>query len=157
MSMNITHYEPLYRRGRSLSLLGQLLQEPSLGGLLGTAAGTRNEPDVLTDWLPAVDIREEEERFVLLADLPGVKPDDIEVSMEAGILTIEGSRNAETKEEKSDYKRYERVSGKFLRRFTLPDTADGDNISAQTNNGVLEVIIPKQPRPQARRIAVKTA
>jgi HSP20 family protein len=155
--MNITRYEPVYRRGRPLSLLGQLLQEPALGSLLGTDSGARNEPDVLTDWLPAVDIREDDERFMLLADLPGVKPEDIAVSMEAGILTIEGSRDSETKEDKSDYKRYERIYGKFLRRFTLPDTADGDKISAQTNNGVLEVIIPKQPRPQARRIAVKPA
>jgi len=155
--MNITRYEPLYRRGRSLSMLSQLLQEPTLGRLLSTDAGAQNEPDALTDWLPAVDIREEEERFVLLADLPGVKPEAIGVSMEAGILTIEGSRDAETKEDRSDYKRYERVYGKFLRRFTLPDTADGDKISAQTNHGVLEVTIPKQPRPQARRIAVKPA
>jgi len=155
--MNITRYEPLYRRGRSLNLLGQLLQEPEFGSLLNPDSGARNEPDALTDWLPAVDIREENERFVLLADLPGVKPDDIDVSMEDGILTIQGSRESETKEDKSDYKRYERVYGKFLRRFTLPDTADGDKISARTNNGVLEVSIPKQPRPQARRIAVKPA
>jgi len=155
--MNITRYEPLYRRGRSLTLLGQLLQEPEFGNLLGADSATRNEPDAITDWLPAVDIREENDRFVLQADLPGVKPEDIEVSMEDGVLTIQGCRESEKTEDNNEYKRYERVYGKFLRRFTLPDTADGDGISASTHHGVLEVSIPKQARPQARRIAVKPA
>jgi HSP20 family protein len=155
--MNITRYEPLFRRGRSLSLLGQLLQEPGFGSLLTTENGGRTESDVLSDWWPAVDIREEENRFVLLADLPGVKPDAIEVSMEDGVLTIQGSRESETTTADSDYKRYERVYGRFLRRFTLPDTANGEAISAKTNHGVLEVSIPKQPRPLARKITVESA
>jgi HSP20 family protein len=154
--MNITRYEPLFRRGRSLSLLGQLLQEPGLGSLLGPDNGSRSYADVLTDWWPAVDIREEETRFVLQADLPGVKPEAIEVSMEDGVLTIQGSRESESTTEGSDYKHYERAYGRFLRRFTLPDTANGDAISARTNHGVLEVSIPKQPRPLARKIQVES-
>lgn len=75
--------------------------------------------------------------------------------MEDGILTIKGERQAESAEEKHGYKRYERVSGNFLRRFSLPDTADDSEISATTRHGVLEITIPKQARRLPRRIDVQ--
>jgi HSP20 family protein len=148
--MNIARYEPRYR---SLGLLGRLLQDQELDTLLSRGA----EPDSVSDWLPAVDIREENDRFLLQADLPGVDPDAIEVTMEDGVLTIQGSRDSESTDEQEGYKRYERVRGSFLRRFTLPDTANGDDIAAATRNGVLEVSIPKQVKPQPRKISVKPA
>lgn len=148
--MNIARYEPRYR---PLGLLGRLLQDQELDTLLSRGA----EPDSVSDWLPAVDIREENDRFLLQADLPGVDPDAIEVTMEDGVLTIQGSRVSESTDEQESYKRYERVRGSFLRRFTLPDTANGDAISAATSNGVLEVSIPKQVKPQPRKISVKPA
>ena len=112
---------------------------------------------VVTDWLPAVDIIEEKARFVLRADVPGVDPADIEVSMDAGVLTIAGQRVQESYGEDAGLQRRERVSGRFFRRFSLPDTADADSISAQCRNGILEVTIPKQPQVQARRIEVQAA
>ena len=112
---------------------------------------------VVTDWVPAVDIIEEKERFVLRADVPGVNPADIEVSMDAGVLTIAGQRVQETHGEDAGLQRMERVSGRFFRRFSLPDTADAENVSAQCRNGILEVAIPKQPQVQARRIEVQAA
>lgn len=148
--MNITRYEPRYR---PLGLLGRLLQDQELDTMLTGSI----EPDSVSDWLPAVDIREEEDRFLLQADLPGVDPDAIEVTMEDGVLTIQGSRDTESTDEKEGYKRYERVRGSFLRRFTLPDTANGDEIAAATRHGVLEVSIPKQAKPQPRKISVKPA
>ena len=111
----------------------------------------------MTDWVPAVDIIEEKERFVLRADVPGVTPADIDVSMDAGVLTIAGQRVQEKHGEDAGLQRMERVSGRFFRRFSLPDTADAENISAQCRNGILEVAIPKQPQVQARRIAVQAA
>jgi HSP20 family protein len=112
---------------------------------------------VVTDWVPAVDIIEEKDRFVLRADVPGVDPADIEVSMDAGILTVAGQRRQESRSEDVGLQRLERASGRFFRRFSLPDTADAEKISAQCRNGILEVSIPKQPQVQARRIEVQAA
>jgi HSP20 family protein len=107
------------------------------------------------NWAPAVDIREEPKQFVLHADLPGVKPEDIEVSLEKGILTVRGQRRLENREEKDGYRRVERVGGEFFRRFSLPDTADSQSVKAKFNNGVLEVVIPKQQEVLPRRINVE--
>jgi len=155
--MNLMHYEPRYRPVRSLGLLSRLLQDQELEGLLNPAATNSHEPERVSDWLPAVDIREEDDRFELSADLPGVDPENITVTMEDGVLSIQGSRNSQVTDETDGYQRYERVSGKFLRRFTLPDTANDEEISATTKQGVLTVSIPKQARPQARKIDVKSA
>jgi HSP20 family protein len=116
--------------------------------------GTDDTTGSVANWTPPVDIQEEEGRFVLRADVPGVKPDDIEVTMENGLLTITGSREETQREEKDGYRRVERVSGRFFRRFTLPDTADSEGISAKCTNGVLEVVIPKHERVMPRRISV---
>lgn len=108
-----------------------------------------------SDWVPAVDIREEQERYVIHADVPGVKPEEIEIHMQDGVLTISGQRESETKDEREGYKRVERVRGNFFRRFSLPDTADADGISARSANGVLEIVIPKQAKVMPKRIKVE--
>ncbi len=108
-----------------------------------------------TEWTPAVDIKEENDRFLIEADVPGVKPEDIEITMEEGVLTLRGSREGETREETNGYRRVERVTGRFYRRFTLPDTADAEAIKATSNNGVLQLSIPKLPKVQPRRINVE--
>jgi HSP20 family protein len=108
-----------------------------------------------SDWVPAVDIKEDKECFTITADLPGVNAKDIEVHAENGMLTIRGERDSQKKEEHEGYKRIERSYGSFFRRFTLPDTADTDKISAKSDNGVLTVTIPKHERMQPRKIAVE--
>jgi len=108
-----------------------------------------------SDWSPAVDIREDNDKFVIVADVPGVDPKDIEIHMENGILTIKGERETEKKEQREGYKRVERVYGSFYRRFSLPDTADADRISATGKNGVLEITIPKHEKVQPRKITVE--
>ena len=107
------------------------------------------------NWAPSVDISEDENAFTLLADIPGVDPKDIEISMEKGVLTIKGERQSENIEEKENYRRIERQSGQFYRRFTLPDSADADKIEAKSEHGVLTVTIPKQEVAVSRRIEVK--
>lgn len=107
------------------------------------------------DWTPSVDIKEEAERFVIHADVPGVDPKDIEISMEDGTLSLSGERKSETRSEQDGWKRVERHSGKFLRRFTLPEGTDAEGISAQGSHGVLEISIPKAAKAQPRKIAVK--
>tara|TARA_R110000868_G_scaffold227004_1_gene479944 strand:- start:226 stop:675 length:450 start_codon:yes stop_codon:yes gene_type:complete len=117
------------------------------------------EPDdassaATSNWTPAVDIEEQTERFVITADIPGVAPEDIEVTMDNGILTIKGERNDEKSVEQSGFRRVERVSGTFYRRFTLPDSANPEGITAHGKHGVLEIVIPKGEKAKARRIAV---
>ena len=109
---------------------------------------------VTSDWAPAVDIKEEDNRYLITADIPGVQPDKIEVEMEKGILTIKGDRDSEKKENRENYKRIERVHGSFYRRFNMPDNADEEKISAKSEHGVLEVSIPKKEAAQARKISV---
>lgn len=109
---------------------------------------------VTSDWAPAVDIKEEDDRYLITADIPGVKPEEIDVHMEEGILSIKGERDSEKKEERDDYKRIERVHGSFYRRFTMPDNADAEKISAKSEHGVLEVSIPKKEASQPRKISV---
>ena len=109
------------------------------------------------DWAPAVDIVEEKDRFLLLADVPGVLAEDIDVSMEEGVLSVSGERHSETHDETNGVHRFERASGRFHRRFSLPETADAEGIAAKCANGILEVSIPKLPEVQPRRITVEAA
>ena len=108
-------------------------------------------------WIPSVDVHEEAERYVVRADLPGVSPDDIEITADAGVLTIKGERKANGQHTDGNYQRVERVAGNFVRRFTLPDAAQTDAIKATHLNGVLELSIPKQAKPEVRRIKVEAA
>ena len=146
--MLLTRYEPW-------SAMRQLQNEMSRV-FDNAVAGAEDGSNVVTSrWTPAVDIREDAERFVIAADVPGVDPEDIELTMENGVLTIKGERTLEAKDEGDNgYRRVERVYGSFYRRFTLPDTADAEAISANGRRGVLEVVIPKRAALQPKRIAV---
>ena len=141
--MAITRYEPW-------GLLTQLQRE--LERVRNDVAGEGSS--ATAEWAPAVDIKEENDKFVLQADLPGVDPANIDVSTENGVLTIKGEKQTEAKTEKEGYKRIERTYGSFYRRFSLPDTADLEAISAVTRNGVLEVTIPKRESVQPKKISV---
>ncbi|MDH3533701.1 MAG: Hsp20/alpha crystallin family protein [Gammaproteobacteria bacterium] len=109
------------------------------------------------DWVPAVDIVEHKDHFIVRADVPGVDPADIDVSMDNGVLSVAGERRAEDRSEIDGVQRFERSVGRFYRRFTLPDSADAEGITARSTNGILEISIPKLPEVQARRIAVESA
>ncbi|KFN44669.1 Hsp20/alpha crystallin family protein [Arenimonas oryziterrae] len=106
-------------------------------------------------WQPRVDIKEEAGRFVILADLPGVDPAAIEISMDKGVLTIQGERKADEPVDGERLARTEREQGAFQRQFTLPDSADAENIVATGKHGVLEIVIPKRPQSTPRRIQVQ--
>jgi HSP20 family protein len=120
-------------------------------------SGTDDNGNSVADYIPAVDVVEENERFVLRADLPGVDAKSISISMENGALSLTGERKAETSENANGMHRIERVTGRFYRRFSLPESADADNITAKSANGILEVVIPKKQLVQARRITVEAA
>ncbi|HEX7061081.1 MAG TPA: Hsp20/alpha crystallin family protein [Woeseiaceae bacterium] len=148
--MNVTRFEPW----GLFDLLRRDLDELA-GRRFGAAVPA--DTNLVSDWVPAIDILEEKDRFVLRADVPGVNPDEIEISMEKGVLTVAGERREERQEAFDGLQRIERVTGRFRRRFALPEAADADNISAKTANGILEVVIPKQPEVQPRRITVQAA
>ncbi len=141
--MNITRYEPW-------GLLSQLQRELAHGNVAEGSTAT-------AEWAPAVDIKEEADKFVIHADIPGVKPEEINVNMEDGVLTIKGEKKTEAKTDEEGYKRIERTYGSFYRRFSLPDTANSDAISAQSKHGVLEIIIPKREAIQPKKIEVSVA
>ena len=106
-------------------------------------------------WAPSVDISEDDKAFTLRADIPGVEPKDIDISMEKGVLTIKGERQTENVEEKENYRRVERQSGQFYPRITQPHTAAADKNHAKSQHRVKTVTIPKQEVAVSRRIEVQ--
>jgi len=138
--MTILRYEPWALR---------LFNTPS------TAAESAGRPTGA--WLPASDIFEEAAQFLIHIDLPGVDPATVEITSEQGVLTVRGKRQLQRQENPEGYRRVERLSGEFQRRFTLPETADVQNIRARATNGVLEVAIPKLAQVQPRKITVEAA
>jgi HSP20 family protein len=114
-------------------------------------------PSTDVAFIPAVDVQEEKDRFVVKADLPGVLPADIEVTAEKGILTLRGERKAEKRDATEGYERLERVTGSFTRRFALPENVQAEAIKAKFTHGVLEVSIPKQAVTAAKRVVVEAA
>lgn len=147
--MTLVAYEPWSLFNRLHRQLDQALNKTS-------DTPVASAPSV--SWIPRVDIYEEAERFVVLADVPGVEAKDIDITAENGVLTIRGERRTDKKEtDKNGYERVERTNGSFLRRFTLPESANTETITAKQTNGVLEVSIPKHPQVQPRRISVQAA
>lgn len=142
----LTRYEPW-------GILNQLRRELDQAG-----KGAASDGSVATaEWVPAVDIKEDSDEFLLEADIPGVKPEQIDVSMEDGVLTVKGEKETEAKSEDNGYRRVERVYGSFYRRFSLPDTADSEAISAKINDGVLRISIPKREAVKPKKIEVAVA
>jgi len=146
--MSLVRFEPW-------SLFDQLHRDFSRSSL--RSLGGTDGSNAVSDWLPAVDVIEHKDRFLVRADVPGVDPADIDVSMDNGVLSVSGERLAEDRSEADGVQRYERASGRFYRRFTLPETADAAGITARSSNGILEISIPKLPEVQARRITVEAA
>jgi|SRR5215211_1035788 len=106
-------------------------------------------------WVPAIDLVEGEDHFVLKADLPGLGEDDVSIEVQDGTLTISGERKAEHEESERGWYRVERSFGSFSRSLTLPDGVDPDAISAEFQRGVLEVRIPKPEQRKPRRVEIK--
>jgi HSP20 family protein len=143
--MTVVRYEPW-------ALVSRLQKE--VDRLFGAPLTTATDSGA---WLPPVDIHEEATQFVLNVDLPGVDPKGVEITSDQGILTIRGQRHDARKDAREGFRRIERTSGEFQRRFSLPETADAQNIKAKFVNGVLEVSIPKVAQVQPHRIMVEAA
>lgn len=112
----------------------------------------RNEA---TAWAPQVDILETEDSFRVVVDVPGVKPEDIEISLHKGVLTVKGTRETITEDSNESFSRRERIRGSFARQFNLPESANEETVSAKSVNGVLEITIPKAEKKSPISITVE--
>ena len=141
--MSLIHYKPI-------NLFDQFNNEVNryMSSMRSAAANQEH------DWTPAVDIKEEDNRYLLTADIPGVNRNDVEITLEDGVLTVKGVRKSETDVSEQVYRRRERLHGTFVRQFNLPDTVDTANITATAEDGVLGITIPKHEKPEPRRITV---
>ena len=109
----------------------------------------------VADWIPIVDISETENAYVIKAELPDVKKEDVKVTVQEGVLTIQGERKQEREEKGLKYHRVERSYGRFVRSFTLPDYVDDTKVKAEFKDGVLNLHLPKSEKTQPKAIEVK--
>jgi HSP20 family protein len=144
--MLVTRYNP-YGTRRSLGVVNQLLNQ--LDGF--------QEEGVISSFVPVVNTREGEYAYHVELDLPGIKKEDIEITTEDNILTISGERKYKDEAKEDEYYKIESVYGKFSRSFTLPEKIDVEHIHAESNDGVLEVIIPKlkEEESKPKKIEIK--
>lgn len=145
MSFHLTRYEPR-------ALHRDVLNEFSR--LFDRANGSDESTSATAEWAPSVDIEEHADKYVLHADVPGVEPSAIEITLDKGVLTLSGSREKAVEQKDVESRRIERISGRFLRRFTLPESVDADGVKASGKNGVLQIVIPKVAAAKPRKIAV---
>lgn len=144
--MSIIRWEPFketdeFFRGLSSPLFNRWLRTAGNGGEI--------------EWAPAADISETEKEYLVKAELPGVKREDVKVTLENGVLTIQGERRQEKVEKDEKTHRTERFYGSFSRSFTLPDNADAEHVRAETRDGVLSVHVPKLAAARARTVEIK--
>ena len=147
MSLHLTRYEPW-------SLHRDFLNE--FNRLFDRANGSDESSSAVAEWAPSVDIEEHADKYVLHADVPGVDPSAIEITLEKGVLTLAGSREKAVEQNGVDSRRIERATGRFLRRFTLPESVDAENVKASGKHGVLEIVIPKREAAKPRKITVNS-
>jgi len=114
-----------------------------------------NEVMTVAEWSPLVDITEDDREYLIKAELPEVKKEDVKVTVENGVLTITGERKFEKEEKGKKYHRIERAYGNFIRSFTLPDDADANKVSAEFKDGVLSVRVSKSDTAKPKQIEVK--
>jgi len=119
--------------------------------------GEKRETVTLAEWAPLVDITEDDKEFLVKAELPDIKKEDVKVTVENGTLTIAGERKFEKEEQNKKYHRVERAYGQFTRAFTLPDTADPTRINAEFKDGMLTVHLTKAEKAQPKAVEVKVA
>jgi HSP20 family protein len=124
------------------------------GTFLETPGGSGSGSSVGRQWVPAMDLVEREEQFVLRADLPGVREQDVTIEVEDAVLTVAGERHGEHEERREGYHRIERATGSFRRSVTLPEGIDAGSIGARFDAGVLEVTIPKPTHRKPQRVRI---
>ena len=149
--MNIVRWDPFRELEDVSTRLGRFFQQP------GLARRVDDDGVFFADWAPAVDAQETDKEYIVKADLPEVRKEDVKVAIEDGVLTLEGERKQEKEEKNKKFHRVERVYGKFVRRLALPLEVDAQKVAAEFKDGVLNVRMPKAEHAKPRAIDVKVA
>ncbi|MEZ5320224.1 MAG: Hsp20/alpha crystallin family protein [Vicinamibacterales bacterium] len=145
--MAMIRWDPLREMEDLSSRLGTLLAMPT--------SRLARENGEFGDWAPALDVEETEKEYLVKADLPAVKKEDVHISVENGMLCLEGERKQEKEEKNKRFHRVERSYGKFVRHLTLPTDVEQPKIAAEFKDGVLNVHLPKSATAKPRTIDVK--
>src|SRR6184192_110422 len=148
----LTRWEPFREMEDFQNRLSTLFGRP-----LRRTNGHGREDITLADWMPLADITEDDKEYLIKAELPEMKKEDVKVTVENGVLTISGERKFEKEEKKRKYHRVERGYGTFMRSFALPDDADFNKVNAEFKSGVLTVHVPKSEQAKPKQIEVKVA
>ncbi len=151
--MAIVTWDPFRELEEMSERLNRMVSRPGISPAVGQAK------DVMTvaDWTPTVDISETEAEYAIKAELPEVKKEDVKVTVEDGVLMIQGERKHEKEANGKKYHRIERSYGRFIRSFTLPDTVDEGKVKAEYAEGVLNLHLPKSEKAKPKQIDVKIA
>jgi len=147
--MTLVRWDP-FRELEDMSYrLNRMFSRPALPQANG------KETMIVADWVPSVDVSETDGEFQIKAEIPDVKKEDVKVTLEDGVLTIQGQRNQEKEDKGKKYHRVERTYGSFIRSFTLPDLIDEEKVKAEFKDGVLNLQLPKSEKAKPKAIEVK--
>ncbi|MEX5282340.1 Hsp20/alpha crystallin family protein [Nitrospira tepida] len=149
--MNLVRWDPFRELEEMSDRLNRVFGRPS------TAKSDGKETMTVADWTPSVDISETDGEYLIKAELPEVKKDDVKITLEEGVLSIQGERKHEKEEKNKKFHRIERAYGRFVRSFVVPDYVDESKIKAEYQDGVLHLHLPKSDKAKPRAIEVKVA
>ncbi|HZN45478.1 MAG TPA: Hsp20/alpha crystallin family protein [Nitrospiraceae bacterium] len=149
--MTLVKWDPFRELEEMSNQINRLFVRPSAWQAQSKEAMT------VADWTPTVDISETEAEYLIKAELPEVKKEDVKITVEDGVLTIQGERRQETEEKAKKFHRIERSYGRFVRSFTLPDSVDEAGVKAVYTDGVLNLRLPKSEKAKPKQIEVKVA
>lgn len=149
--MALVRWDPFRELEEVSDRLNRMFARPAVTGPNG------KETMIVADWTPSVDISETEQEYQLRAEIPDVKKEDVKVTVEDGVLTIQGERKHEKEEKGKKYHRIERSYGSFVRTFSLPDVIEEAKVKAEFKDGVLDLYLPKSEKAKPKTIEVKVA
>jgi HSP20 family protein len=154
----LTRWEPATRWNPFKELEEMEKRLSSFFGHAPTAGdGGKKEAITVAEWSPLVDISEDDKEYVIKAEIPEMKKEDIKLNVQDDVLTITGERKYEKEEKNKKYHRVERAYGSFIRSFTLPEDADGTKVTAEYKDGMLKVHLPKSEKAKPKAIEVKVS
>src|SRR5690242_15715598 len=146
----LTRWHPLKELEEMEKRLSTFFGRPAMG-----SNGENKEAIAVTEWSPLVDITEDDKEYVVKAEIPEMKKEDIKINVHDDVLTVSGERKYEKEEKGKKYHRVERAYGSFMRSFALPENADGTKVNAEYNDGMLKVHLPKLEKAKPKAIEVK--
>jgi HSP20 family protein len=148
--MTLVRWDPFRELEDMSERLNRVFSRPSL-------RNSGKENLTVADWMPTVDISEIEGEYLIKAELPEVRKEDVKVTVENGVLTLQGERRQEKEEKGKRFHRVERSYGSFVRSFTLPESVDESSVKAEYKDGVLNLHLPKSEKVKPKAIDVKVA